>query len=69
MGVAAGVPSGLGLLAQTFEAGSRLRTLAFVTFSCGAPLGGAVGFTMGSVLTQETALVFPFGFLVRASSD
>lgn len=55
MGVAAGVPAALGLLAQTFEVGSTLRTLAFATFSCGAPLGGAVGFTIGSVLTQETS--------------
>ncbi len=62
MGVAAGVPSGLGILAQTFEVGSRLRTLGFVTFSCGAPLGGAVGFTMGSVLTQKPGLVFFFFF-------
>ena len=57
MGVAAGVPAALGLLAQTFEVGSTLRTLAFATFSCGAPLGGAVGFTIGSVLTQETRFV------------
>src|SRR5260370_33684607 len=35
IGIAAGVPAGLGVLAQTFEVGSGLMTLAFATLSCG----------------------------------
>ena len=41
----------LGILAEAFPP-SRARSLAFATFSAGAPLGGAVGLVLGSVLVQ-----------------
>ena len=58
IGIAAGVPAALGVLAQTFEVGSRLRTFAFATLSCGASLGCGLGFVVASVLTEKTRLVF-----------
>ncbi|KAF8340762.1 efflux transporter [Cantharellus anzutake] len=66
MGIAAGLPAGLGVLAQTFEVGSRLRTVAFSTFGCGAPLGSALGFTMGGVLTQKTSAHWRSAFFFSA---
>jgi MFS family permease len=55
LGMAAAVPASLGILAQTFEEGSTMRTIAFATFSSGAPIGAAFGNVIGSVLTQLTA--------------
>lgn len=46
----------LGILAHSFPS-PRARTLAFATFSSGAPIGGAIGTQIGAVLTQDTAYV------------
>lgn len=54
IGSAAIVPASLGILADAFPP-SRARSLAFATFSAGAPLGGVIGTTIGGVLTQYTA--------------
>lgn len=51
LGPAAMVPAALGILAQTFPP-SRARSLAFATFSAGAPVGGAIGLQIGGILTQ-----------------
>lgn len=53
-GAAASIPASLGILAHAFPP-SRARTLAFATFSAGAPVGAALGMVMGAVLTQLTA--------------
>lgn len=54
IGSAAIVPASLGILADAFPP-SRARSLAFATFSAGAPLGGVVGSVVGGILTQYTA--------------
>ncbi|KIK00288.1 hypothetical protein K443DRAFT_100688 [Laccaria amethystina LaAM-08-1] len=56
IGSAALVPASLGILADAFPP-SRARSLAFATFSAGAPLGGVVGTIVGGILTQYTAHV------------
>ena len=43
----------LGILAHTFPP-SRARSLAFATFSAGAPVGAVFGSALGSVLTEFT---------------
>ncbi|QRV89746.1 major facilitator superfamily transporter [Ceratobasidium sp. AG-Ba] len=42
MGAAAAVPSAIGILAHEFPP-SKARSVAFATFSAGAPMGGAIG--------------------------
>ncbi|TBU27562.1 efflux transporter [Dichomitus squalens] len=54
LGPAASVPAALGILAHTFPP-SPIRSIAFATFAAGAPVGGAIGNTIGGVLTQLTA--------------
>lgn len=54
LGPAATVPASLGILAHSFELGSVRRTIAFATFSSGAPIGAAVGNVLASVLTEYT---------------
>ncbi|KAG8856950.1 hypothetical protein FRB96_006213 [Tulasnella sp. 330] len=51
IGVAAATPAAIGILAQEFPPG-RMRTIAFATFSCGAPMGGSIGILVGGTLTQ-----------------
>ncbi|EIM85299.1 efflux transporter [Stereum hirsutum FP-91666 SS1] len=51
IGGAAIVPASLGILAHAFPP-SRTRSLAFATFSAGAPVGAAVGMALGGILTQ-----------------
>jgi MFS family permease len=46
----------VGILAHAFPP-SRMRSIAFSTFSAGAPTGGAVGMILGGVLTQESKYV------------
>lgn len=58
LGPAAAIPASLGVLAQSFEPGSKKRTLAFATFTGGAPFGTAVGNIVNSVLTQYTKYAF-----------
>ncbi|KZS91971.1 putative efflux transporter [Sistotremastrum niveocremeum HHB9708] len=51
MGPAATIPASLGILAHAFPP-SKARSIAFATFSAGAPMGGAIGFVFGGILTQ-----------------
>lgn len=57
LGPAAAIPASLGILAQSFEEGSMRRTVAFATFSSGAPIGAAIGNVVSSLLTQYTRYV------------
>ena len=47
----------LGILAHNFPP-SPIRSIAFATFAAGAPVGAAIGSTIGGVLTQLTEYVF-----------
>ena len=47
----------LGILARSFPP-SPLRSIAFATFAAGAPVGGAIGFAIGGILTQFTEYAF-----------
>lgn len=53
IGSAAVIPASLGILAETFPP-SRARSMAFATFSAGAPIGSVFGTAIGGVLTQYT---------------
>lgn len=46
----------LGILAHSFPP-SKTRSVAFATFAAGAPVGAAIGSTIGGVLTQLTECV------------
>ena len=50
----AAIPAGLDILAHTFPP-SHIRSVAFVTFATGAPVGGALPTIIGRVFTQLTA--------------
>ncbi|CAE6415647.1 unnamed protein product [Rhizoctonia solani] len=65
MGSAATVPSAIGILAHEFPP-SRARSIAFATFSAGAPLGGAIGFVIGGVMTEYTSVAWRGVFYVSA---
>ncbi|KAF8181299.1 major facilitator superfamily domain-containing protein [Pholiota molesta] len=54
IGAAATIPASLGILAHSFPP-SRARSLAFATFSAGAPIGAVFGTALGGVLTEYTA--------------
>ncbi|KAF8331581.1 efflux transporter [Amanita rubescens] len=54
-GSAATIPASLGILADAFPISTgRLRSVAFATFSAGAPVGGGLGLCIGAILTQLT---------------
>ncbi|KAF8149117.1 major facilitator superfamily domain-containing protein [Crassisporium funariophilum] len=53
IGGAATIPASLGILAHAFPP-SRARSLAFATFSAGAPVGAVFGTAVGGVLTEFT---------------
>ncbi|KAJ7206083.1 MFS general substrate transporter [Mycena pura] len=53
LGPASFIPACLGILAHAFPP-SRARSIAFATFSAGAPIGGALGTQLGGVLSQYT---------------
>ncbi|KAG8732051.1 hypothetical protein FRC11_000928 [Ceratobasidium sp. 423] len=65
MGAAAAVPSAVGILAHEFPP-SVARSVAFATFSAGAPLGGAIGFVSGGLMTQYTSVSWRGVFYVSA---
>ena len=46
----------LGILAHAFPP-SRARSLAFATFSAGAPIGAVFGTAVGGILTEFTKFV------------
>jgi MFS family permease len=54
LGIAAAIPAAVGILAHSFPP-SRARSVAFATFSTGAPVGAALGMIIGGLLTQETS--------------
>lgn len=66
LGPAAAIPACMGMLAQSFEEGSSMRTIAFATFSSGAPIGAALGNVLSGFLTQWTEYVL---FLVFLSDE
>ncbi|KAI9464426.1 efflux transporter [Lactarius psammicola] len=53
IGPAAVIPASLGILAKAFPPGPS-RSIAFATFSAGAPIGAIFSTVLGSVLTQLT---------------
>jgi len=58
----------LGILAHAFPP-SKMRSIAFATFAAGAPLGAAVGNTLGAILTQlSESVTFSPHFPVLALS-
>ncbi|KAI9569193.1 major facilitator superfamily domain-containing protein, partial [Boletus coccyginus] len=50
-GMAAAIPSALGVLARSFPP-SRARSVAFAIFAAGASVGAALGMTIGGALTE-----------------
>ncbi|KAJ7725203.1 MFS general substrate transporter [Mycena metata] len=65
LGPAAFLPACIGILAHGFPEG-RTRTIAFATFSAGAPIGGAIGTQIGAVLTQYTRTTWRSPFYLFA---
>ncbi|KAJ7852795.1 MFS general substrate transporter [Mycena olivaceomarginata] len=65
VGPAAFVPACLGILAHTFPP-SRARSVAFSTFSAGAPVGGALGTQLGALLVQDTRATWRSPFFLFA---
>ncbi|CAE6463217.1 unnamed protein product [Rhizoctonia solani] len=65
MGAAATIPSAVGILAHEFPP-SVARSVAFATFSAGAPLGGAMGFVIGGLTTQYASVKWRGIFYVSA---
>ncbi|KAJ6480375.1 MFS general substrate transporter [Mycena sanguinolenta] len=65
IGPAAFIPACLGILAHTFPAG-RARSIAFATFSAGAPVGGTLGTQLGAVLVQKTSQTWRSPFFLFA---
>ncbi|KAF5358792.1 hypothetical protein D9758_008591 [Tetrapyrgos nigripes] len=54
IGAAATIPSSIGTLAHSFPPSTKAQAIAFSTFAAGAPLGGALGFAFGGLLTELT---------------
>ncbi|KAI0087285.1 efflux transporter [Irpex rosettiformis] len=65
IGGASVIPASLGILAQSFPP-SRTRSIAFATFSAGAPMGGAIGSLLGGTLTQVTKATWRSSFFLFA---
>ncbi|KAJ7266396.1 MFS general substrate transporter [Mycena haematopus] len=65
IGPAAFIPACLGILAHTFPP-SRARSIAFATFSAGAPVGGALGTQLGALLVQDTRATWRSPFFLFA---
>ncbi|KAI0287841.1 efflux transporter [Russula brevipes] len=53
IGAAAMIPASLGILSRAFPSGAS-RSIAFATFSAGAPIGSAFSTVLSSILTQLT---------------
>ncbi|KAN0121010.1 efflux transporter [Russula decolorans] len=54
IGAAAMIPASLGILSRAFPPGPS-RSIAFATFSAGAPIGSAFSTVLSSILTQLTS--------------
>ncbi|KAH8102358.1 MFS general substrate transporter [Phellopilus nigrolimitatus] len=65
LGAAAMVPACLGILADAFPP-SHARSVAFATFSAGAPVGGAIGMQIGGILTQWAPTTWRAPFFLMA---
>ncbi|KAG8753279.1 hypothetical protein FRC12_011601 [Ceratobasidium sp. 428] len=65
IGAAAAVPAAIGILANTFPP-SKARSIAFATFSAGAPMGGAIGFVIGGIMTEYAAVSWRGVFYLSA---
>ncbi|KAJ7776150.1 MFS general substrate transporter [Mycena metata] len=65
LGPAAFLPACLGILAHGFPE-SRARSIAFATFSAGAPIGGALGTQIGALLAQDTRTTWRSPFYLFA---
>ncbi|KAL0949948.1 hypothetical protein HGRIS_009972 [Hohenbuehelia grisea] len=65
VGSAAVIPSVVGILSRSFPP-SRARAIAFTTFAAGAPVGGAIGSIIGSVLTEFTPKTWRSTFYMAA---
>ncbi|TDL21101.1 MFS general substrate transporter [Rickenella mellea] len=65
LGPAATIPASIGILAHAFPP-SRARSLAFATFSAGAPIGGAVGIQIGGALTEFAPATWRAPFFLSA---
>ncbi|KAH8831497.1 MFS general substrate transporter [Flagelloscypha sp. PMI_526] len=66
LGLAAAIPSALGILAASFKEGTRARSTAFATFSAGAPLGSALGGVIGGLLIESTTTTWRSPFYLTA---
>ncbi|KIY50201.1 major facilitator superfamily MFS-1 [Fistulina hepatica ATCC 64428] len=65
VGGSAIIPASLGILARRFPP-SPARSIAFATFSAGAPVGGATGVLLGAVLVQLTIKTWRSPFYLSA---
>ncbi|KAL5485602.1 hypothetical protein ACEPAI_6643 [Sanghuangporus weigelae] len=65
IGPAATVPASLGILAHSFPP-SRARSIAFATFSAGAPVGGAIGMQIGGILVEWAPATWRAPFFLAA---
>ncbi|KAK7051990.1 MFS general substrate transporter [Favolaschia claudopus] len=65
VGPAAFIPAALGIMAEAFPP-SRARSIAFATFSAGAPVGGALGIQLGAALVQTTRATWRSPFFLFA---
>ncbi|KAF8314445.1 MFS general substrate transporter [Clavulina sp. PMI_390] len=54
LGPAGAIPACMGILAQSFPEGTSIRTIAFATFSSGAPIGAALANVLSGFLTEYT---------------
>ena len=65
IGSAAMIPAAIGILANTFPP-STTRSVAFATFSAGAPVGAAIGSVIGGAVTQYTSSTWRGIYFVMA---
>ncbi|KZO95196.1 MFS general substrate transporter [Calocera viscosa TUFC12733] len=65
IGTAATIPACLGILAKAFPL-SHARSIAFATFSAGAPIGAAFGNVVGGIVTQYAPISWRAVFFVMA---
>ncbi|KAG8923575.1 hypothetical protein FRC00_006067 [Tulasnella sp. 408] len=53
--VRAALIDSIGIIAQEFPPG-KARSIAFATFSCGAPVGGSIGMLVGGAVTELSSI-------------
>ncbi|PSN59572.1 MFS general substrate transporter [Corynespora cassiicola Philippines] len=67
IGGAANVPTAIGILGVTFEAGKR-RNYAFAAYSAGSALGGAIGNILSGFISAYASWKWVFGVLAAFSA-